>query len=83
MNYVLLFLIYVEMPQILADILTGSRQKHVIFVNSDNFLLENLSVSASWPLWLLISTKPQFYVVELLFYQLLPTDGEMERIIIS
>ena len=26
LNYILLFLIYVEMPQILADILTGSKQ---------------------------------------------------------
>ena len=43
----LLYLKYVEMFLILADILTESEQNCVIFDNSDNFLFENLSVSAN------------------------------------
>ena len=43
-NYILEIL---EMRKILADISTRSNQNHVIFNNSDNFLIENLSVSAN------------------------------------
>ena len=47
MIHILLFLIEIEMPQILADILSGSKQNNVIFDDSDNFLLEKLSISAN------------------------------------